>query len=103
MPELGSEKVENAEQRANDFVSSILTALINDNDIQNGKIGSFENAIFEENIELLLASLAKEMTYNGLHDYAFFKKKLYPLYLHIFEIIRLINKEDVKSAFEKIS
>lgn len=40
------------------------------------------------------------MAYNGLHDYTFFKKKMYPLFLHIIGMLQLMKKEELSSAFE---
>jgi hypothetical protein len=106
LPQLGllpaETKVENGPSLAADFANNVLCAILNENELSNGKIGNFENLIFEEGTEMLLTSLAKELAFNGLHDYAHFRKNIYPLHLHLFAILKQLRTPDLTSAFDKL-
>lgn len=79
-----TEKGEAAREISANFMANIISSLLDDNEMEDGKIGSFDNKIFEQHQELFIASLAKEIIYNGLHDPNYFKKYLYRIYIQFF-------------------
>ena len=44
-------------------------------------------------MEILISSIAKEFTYNGLHDFNFFRKKFNPLFQHILVMLNQLKQE----------
>ena len=40
-------------------MSNMITAILGDNEMENGKIESFDTLIFDENMPLLISSMSK--------------------------------------------